>query len=132
VEIDNYCFCCGADNPHGLKLAIESGDDGEVFTYFTPPDYFQGFHGVVHGGILSTLMDEIMAHAALRGVPYNAATARMEVSFRRPALTGVQLKIIGRIKSVTGRRITTEAEILNPDKKKIAEATGLFLRLRDA
>ncbi|MBN2432574.1 MAG: PaaI family thioesterase [Acidobacteria bacterium] len=129
MEVDNYCFCCGRDNPRGMKLDIRSGEDGEVYTLYTPPAEFQGYQGVVHGGILATLMDEIMAHALLRRGMGSAATARMEVVFRHPARTGVELRICGRVEDVSGRRITTTAVIADADGRRLAEARALFLRI---
>jgi len=129
MEVDHYCFCCGRDNPRGMKLDIRPGDDGEVFTLYTPPAEFQGYQGVIHGGILSTLLDEIMAHAVLRRGLGSAATARMEIVFRRPARTGVELRISGRVEDVSGRRITTTAVITDEDGQRLAEAKALFLRI---
>jgi uncharacterized protein (TIGR00369 family) len=129
MEVDNYCFCCGKDNPQGMKLEIHTGEDGEVFTLYTPPAVFQGYQGVIHGGILSTLLDEIMAHAVLRQGTGSAATARMEVVFRRPARTGVQLRVTGRVDDVNGRRINTSGAIVDADGQRVAEAKALFLKI---
>ena len=85
---------------------------------------------MVHGGILSTLLDEIMAHAILADGPVSAATARMEVTFRKPARTGEPLQVLGKVEEAAGRRIRTSARILNSEDKIVAEATALFIRIK--
>ena len=66
--IDNdKCFVCGKKNPYGLKLQFTYSPDGEtVETTFIPDDKYQGWKDMVHGGIIATLLDEIMAKAALK------------------------------------------------------------------
>ena len=131
MEDDNYCFCCGEANPQGLHLDIQPADGGhEVRARFITPPHLQGYKEVVHGGILATLLDELMAHAAIRAVPFSVATARMEISFRRPARVGVPLEVIGRVASIDGRRVTTAGVIKDESDQILAEATALFLRVR--
>ena len=59
---NNYCFACGKENPDGLQLEFKYSEDGsKVETTYIPPEKFQGWKGIVHGGIITTLLDEIMA-----------------------------------------------------------------------
>ena len=80
---DGMCFACGPRNDIGLRLEFEAAG-GDIVTRFLPQDRHQGFQGIVHGGILSTLLDEVMAHVLMRrGI--RAVTARMEVQFKQIA-----------------------------------------------
>lgn len=126
---DHYCFACGADNPAGLKLRFRR--EGEVYaTTFVAPPTLQGYHGIVHGGIVATLLDEIMARYVweLQG---QAATARLNVSYRRPAPVGEPLEVRGWVTAVRrgGKATETAAEIRLGDGTLIAEATALIVRL---
>ncbi len=124
LEIDQYCFACGTENPIGLKLKFENTGGG-VVANFTPGKEHQGFINVVHGGILSTLMDEAMAHAVLAR-EIKAVTARMSLSFKKPTRIGEPLTVNGRIIEKKGRIIKTAASIIQ-NSIITAEASGDFI-----
>ena len=132
MERDNYCFGCGSDNPVGLRLEIESGEDGAVRSRYAVPEHFQGYHGVVHGGILATLLDEVMAHAVLRRVGGSAATAQLEVRYRTPAMVGDPLCLEASVLRTSGRRIQVEGRIRRADGQLVAEGQALFLQVGPA
>src|SRR5688572_1186580 len=94
LEVDHYCFGCGIENPIGLKLKFESSGGG-VVANFTPAKEHQGFANLVHGGILSALMDEAMAHAVLSR-NLKAVTGKMEVTYKKPTRIGEPLTVQGR------------------------------------
>ncbi|HOB53548.1 MAG TPA: PaaI family thioesterase [Acidobacteriota bacterium] len=128
MERDRFCFCCGTDNPHGLRLRIEHDEStGRVFTECAMAERYQGYRGTVHGGLLATLLDELMAHAALRAADGHAATARMEVAFRRAVPVGEPLRVEAEVDKVSGRRIQTRGWIVNSRGERLAEASALFL-----
>lgn len=124
LEIDNYCFACGTENPIGLKLKFEYTSGG-VVANFTPGKEYQGFINLVHGGIISVLMDEAMAYAVLSR-KIKAVTAKMTVSFKKPTRIGEQLTINGRIVEKKGKLIRTTANI-SQNGMITAEATADFL-----
>ena len=64
LEDDHYCFVCGEENPSGLHLKF-SANKGKIQTEFIPRKIHQGYKNIVHGGIISTLLDEAMVKAAL-------------------------------------------------------------------
>ncbi len=121
---DNYCFACGTENPIGLKLKFEYTSGG-VVANFTPGKEYQGYINLVHGGILSTLMDEAMAYAILSR-EMKAITARMAVSFKKPTRIGERLTINGRIIEKKGKLIKTSANI-SQNGMITAEATADFI-----
>ncbi|HEY3416822.1 MAG TPA: PaaI family thioesterase [Armatimonadota bacterium] len=126
---DRMCFACGPDNPVGLKLTFHQ--EGDVYvTTFVADRVYQGYECVVHGGIMVTLLDEVMARYVWEKAG-PAATARLEVSFRRPAPTGQRLEIRGWITGIRrgGRVYETAALARLEDGTVLAEATGLVLVL---
>ena len=84
---NNYCFACGSKNPDGLKLEFKYSDDGsKAETTYIPPEKFQGWKGIVHGGIITTLLDELMAKAAINK-GYQILTGEITTRFKNPAKT---------------------------------------------
>lgn len=126
IEDSEMCFACGKDNPIGLKLDFEL-KDGIVETTFTPQKVHQGFAGITHGGLLSTLLDEVMANL-LYLQELEAVTAKMEVKFRQPVSIGEELTITGWIEREKKRTVNTGAKILNQHQEKVAEAEAVFIK----
>jgi len=128
VEDDGMCFCCGPRNPIGLKLTFETLPDGRMRTYWTPRPEHQGFKEIVHGGLIATLMDEVMIqllHA--RGV--HAVTAELSTRFLRPLRTGKRYRFDSRLLEDKGRVVTAEAEGVD-DESGERVATGSFKCVR--
>ncbi len=124
VDTDRYsmCFGCGQENPIGLKLSFQ-WDGKTARAEFTPSELHQGWSGFVHGGIITCLLDEAMAYAALfSGV--NCATARMQVRLRRLALVGEPLTITSSITKKTRKVVEAKAAISQKDGTLIAEGTA--------
>ncbi len=118
----SMCFACGKNNPIGLKLNFKW--DGKIArAEFTPNKFHQGWSGLVHGGIITVLLDEAMAYAALLdGV--NTITATMRARLRRPAPIDKPLIINGSITKKTRRLVETKATISLTDGTLIAEGTA--------
>ena len=88
------CFVCGPDNPIGLHLTFRL-EDGVCVSEFTPGENHQGYPGVIHGGMIYSALDDVMANwLYLRGA--RAYTARCEIRYRRPAHEGETLHLVGR------------------------------------
>jgi uncharacterized protein (TIGR00369 family) len=125
INADKMCFACGKDNPIGLKLEFKELDDKYV-AEFTPKPEYQGYIGVLHGGIISTLLDEAMASYLFhKGIL--AFTAEMNVKFKKPVPTDGKLKIEGWISQQKGRIIEMAAHVLLVDGVVAAQATAKFL-----
>ena len=123
---DHGCFGCGEQNPCGLRLAFATTEEG-VRASFTPRPQDQGFLGVVHGGIVSTLLDEAMAWAAF-GRSLWAVTGKLDVRFRRPVEVGVEVVVSGSVLAVRGRLVDTVGEVRRTaDNELLAQGTGLFV-----
>jgi uncharacterized protein (TIGR00369 family) len=114
------CFVCGQNNPIGLKISFRN-EGGVARAEFTPGKLYQGWSGVLHGGITMALLDEAVSYAALfAGV--NAITAKMDVRIRRPIPIGETLSITGTVNKRTGKLVTTEGAIFFKDGTLVAEA----------
>lgn len=123
------CFGCGLRNDVGLKLVFRL-EGNEVVTDFTPDVRFQGFPGVVHGGVLATLLDEALSRTATVEGRW-MMTGRLEIRYRSAALVGVPLRVVARVISSRSRMVQAEGEIRLADEPDtiIADAKGTFLPL---
>lgn len=133
VPADHHCFGCGRLNPHGLQLAFFANPDGAgVWAPFTPSERDEGYASVTHGGIVSTVLDEVMAWALYaRGIW--AVTARINVAFRAPTTIGEPATAFGRLVADRGRLLETAGELRRTaDDRLLAEATATFARVPDA
>ena len=118
----SQCFGCGQDNPIGLKLSFQ-WDGKTVRAEFTPTEFYQGWSGLVHGGIIICMLDEAMSWVALfEGM--NCVTAKMQVKLRRLTSIGEPLIITGSITKKTRKLVATKAAISLKDGTPIAEATA--------
>ncbi len=124
---DDTCFACGGRNESGLKLRFASdGADHAVRAETVLDARFQGWRGFAHGGILSTLIDDAMAHAGV-AAGYFGFMARVDVRFRHPAPIGAPLIVRA---WVTWRRrdvFGVEAEVLGADGTVYTTAEGKFV-----
>jgi acyl-coenzyme A thioesterase PaaI-like protein len=119
-EDDRMCFACGKDNPDGLQLEFESvGSD--VRTSVTFPRKFQGYSDVVHGGLVSTVLDETMV-TLLNRMGYLALTAELSVRFREPVRVGERIDVTASLIEKRGKIFTLVAVASRPDGTKVATA----------
>jgi len=126
LEDDNYCFVCGEKNPHGLHLKF-SLDNGKVMAEFTPQKIHQGYKDIIHGGIISTLLDEAMVKAALmQGMP--AVTIEITIRFKCPLMSGEKAIVEATIIKMNKRVIETLAVMKKTDNSIIAEGHAKLLR----
>ena len=116
---NQMCFGCGRQNPIGLQLDFEE-IEGEYITRFVGKPEHQGYDNIMHGGIVSTLLDEIMArYVYAQGL--TAVTARLEVRFLAPTPIGTELTVTGRLASSRGRLYELTGNIRLPDGTITAE-----------
>jgi acyl-coenzyme A thioesterase PaaI-like protein len=125
----SMCFVCGRDNPIGLHLTFYV-DDGKVTTTFTPRPEHQGWPGVMHGGITSTILDETVGRTAFL-VDMWAVTGRMEVRFRQPIPIGEPFTVTAEIVRVRSRALEARGEIRLADGTIAAETQATYIRISD-
>jgi acyl-coenzyme A thioesterase PaaI-like protein len=123
-----HCFVCGLENPVGLQLKIYQLGPGLIETTFTAPEHFQGYPGVLHGGIVATILDEISgrAHMGDPSQPRFMFTGKLEVIYRKNVPTGQPLRIVGKAGKAHGRAAEGWAGIYDAAGVLLAEATTLL------
>ena len=122
----NRCFVCGPGNPEGLQVRFRL--EGDVCrAEFVPAPNHGGYDGVTHGGILFSLLDDVMANwVFLRGE--QCFTARAEVRYRRALPIGTPIRLEGRLRRRKGRLAIMDGLVLRQDDGSVvAEATGSFM-----
>jgi acyl-coenzyme A thioesterase PaaI-like protein len=120
------CFACGPANPIGLRLHFK--EDGDtVCAEFTPGAHYQGYDGVLHGGIVAAALDDAMAQLFYRK-GQESLTARLEIRFRKETPVGERLVVTAWLTGGRARVFTAEAALSLPDGTRLAEAKGTFFR----
>ncbi len=124
-----HCFVCGVSNPFGLGLKFYESSPGEVTSEYTVPERFQGYPGVVHGGIVAAMLDEVTGRAFM-GDPESPRfmyTARLEVRYRKNVPVGQPLRLVGRVGKNKGRTALATGELYGPDGALLAEAEAMLI-----
>ena len=126
-EIIKYsgCFVCGDENPHGLRIPFFY-EDGQAVAEYTADTKFQGYRGIFHGGLVATLLDEIMAKAVLAQKRY-CMTVEMNIRFKKAIPVGTALRLTARVTADRGRLLETAGELTGPDGTIHASATGKYM-----
>ena len=122
----HHCFACGALNEQGIHLDLHVDGD-RCWTELTVADRFQGWDGIAHGGIICTILDEVMAWS-LAATDNWGLTARLNVDFKRPVRLGVPIRGEGWITTVRRRIVETAARIVDPESGDVlATATATYV-----
>ncbi len=124
------CFVCGRDNPIGLGLSFYLDQEGCVHAEYAPKEEHQGFPGVMHGGLITTMLDELIGRTAI-AQNWWCMTAKLEVRFKKPVPIGKPLKLKGKIIRQKGRLLEGYGELRLEDGSLAAEAEGVYLRIPD-
>jgi acyl-coenzyme A thioesterase PaaI-like protein len=115
------------DNPGGLKLKFARQGD-YMTTSFTPGEAYQGYPGVTHGGIIATIMDEVMAQFLFQaGTP--VMTAKLEVRYRQAMPADRPTLYRARLTRDARRLFDLEADAVGPSGEVFATARGTYLPL---
>jgi uncharacterized protein (TIGR00369 family) len=122
----HHCFACGTLNETGMRLDLHV-ERGRSWTEWTYEGRFQGWDGIAHGGILATVLDEVMAWA-LVGEDNWGLTARIAVDFKRPVSVGQALRAEGWVTRSRRRIVDTAGHIVDTGSGRVlAEATGTYV-----
>jgi len=120
------CFVCGDKNPFGLNVPFYLEDDKVVAEYTAGP-HFQGYKDILHGGILSALLDEVMIRAVLaQGIL--SLTSEIKIKFKKLVRIGDRLSLEGRLVEDKGRVLVAEGRIINQNQEVVAWGEGKFFR----
>jgi acyl-coenzyme A thioesterase PaaI-like protein len=123
---NNRCFACGSRNRHGLRLRFATDGDHGVTAAWRPEVAWEGFRGVIHGGVISTVLDEAMSKAvAAAGI--RALTCELRVRLHQRVEVAEELQIRGWVVERRKRRIVTEATRKDSNALERAHAWATFL-----
>lgn len=126
LQDDNYCFACGESNPSGLHLKF-SIETGKASAEFVPQKVHQGYKDIIHGGIISTILDEAMVKASLmQGIP--AVTVEITVRFKNVLFTGEKVIVEALIEKKNRKIIEASSVLKKPGGMIIAEGRAKLLR----
>jgi uncharacterized protein (TIGR00369 family) len=123
---NDNCFACSANNPSGLKM--EFFTDGErVLSWPTVPEHLSGWGRIVHGGVITTMLDEIMGWSALHLLKRMTLTKSITVDFLKPVYVGEELRLEGKPLELQGdRKALMQSFLYDPEGQLCASATGVF------
>ena len=129
---DLFCFACGDKNTDGLQLKFSYPQPGTCLAEFVPEKKYQGWKGILHGGIISTLLDEAMAHAVGgvegEGGASEAVTAELTVRFKKPVRIGSKIVLSGKVEKDNAKIVEASSEITDETGLVLASARGKLVR----
>ena len=129
LEDDHHCYVCGKENAHGFRLDFAHPEKGRLTAEAIFKKEHQGFKGIVHGGLVATLLDEMMVNLAwIEGVP--AVTAELNIRLKKAVKVGEKVLLEGRIKREEGRALYASATAKDARGTLLATATATCLRIK--
>lgn len=124
-ESYDLCFVCGKANPIGWKLEFSYDHEGHAFTKVNISGNYAGYPGVIHGGVISTILDEVMAKAVMHSGKI-AYTAMLQVRYRMPLPANEEVQAEGWIELPKSRTLKTKARLFG-NAGLYAEAEAIFI-----
>ena len=122
------CFVCGDKNDIGLKVDFFN-EEGKTIAEYTPTPEFEGYKDILHGGIISALLDEVMIKSIIaKGIL--TLTSRVDIRFKNLTRIGEKLLLEGWIKEDRRRLIIAEGRAFKQNGEVIAEARGTYFRIK--
>jgi uncharacterized protein (TIGR00369 family) len=123
----NACFGCGGANDAGMKLAFEQDDERRrIVGRFRLGERYQGGGGMLHGGIIATLLDEAMGKVC-RFRQVKAVTAELTVEYLKPIRVNQEIVVEAFEKEANGRNLICVGEIRNEEGVVLARGKGRFV-----
>lgn len=123
---DYHCFACSPHNPIGLRLNFYETDEG-VEAEWEPAKYYEGYPGVIHGGIQSVLLDEITAWAVYIKAKTSGVTSRLNVKFKKPvSSTQKKITVKGKIEKIQRNFVYLKGELFDENNELCAEAEVVY------
>lgn len=123
-----HCFVCGLSNPFGLHLRFYNTGLGEVSAEVTLPEQFEGYPGVVHGGIVAAMLDEAAGRSHMMGEDARFMyTARLEVRYRKNVPVGKRIRLVGKAGTSKRRTAVATSAVYDEESNLLAEAEALLV-----
>jgi acyl-coenzyme A thioesterase PaaI-like protein len=125
------CFVCGENNPHGLHLKSRI-EEGRVVLDYTTREADRGYRQMVHGGIVGTLLDEVMTWAAILFVRKACVAAEFTTRLKTPVEVGQRLRVEGETETGRSRLVLTTGRALDANGNVVATASGKYVPMPPA
>ncbi|HMK57354.1 MAG TPA: PaaI family thioesterase [Dissulfurispiraceae bacterium] len=126
---DGQCFVCGKDNHSGLQLSFKYSG-GKSLSEFVLASQFQGYKNIIHGGLVTAILDEAMIYAAM-SEGLNPVTAEITVRFKQPLNAGQAATVEAELIRKTDRLIEARSRITDSmSGTLVAEATAKMIPLK--
>lgn len=123
----NNCFACHPNNNHGLKLKFYADDDKqEVFTRIQPEHHFNGFPGILHGGVQCALIDEVAYWAMFDRIKKIGLTAKIDLIYLKPVPMDTELVVSGKVINQEKRSVAVETVIKDGQEDVLTKANVLY------
>ena len=120
----DHCFVCGRKNPYGLYMIFYDNGRDEVYAEHTIPAAYQGYPGIVHGGVQAAVLDEIVGRVSMIEDHHHfMMSVRLVVKYRHPVPVETPLRVVGRVVRLRGRLGRADGEIILPDGTVATEAS---------
>ena len=127
----HHCFACGTDNPIGLNMQFYRLGD-RVCSDITLQRNHEGWENMAHGGIISTILDEVMSWTVLYFKRTFLVTRKMNTKYIKPVSLGIPLTARGKILDEPGNsRIEVQGEIVDAEGKLLVKSLGEFVMLAE-
>jgi acyl-coenzyme A thioesterase PaaI-like protein len=126
------CFVCGVENAAGLQMRFFEGEGEPVIVTaeYTVSRQYQGYPGIVHGGIVAAMLDEVTSRTIMRGDPPRfVVTAKLSLRYRKPVPVETPLKMTGRVIEDRGKVIMVSGVMVGPDGELLAEAEAVLMEV---
>ncbi len=128
-----HCFVCGIQNPFGLQLKFYDNGIDKVWTEYIIPEYFQGYPGVAHGGVIAAMLDEVCSRTAMiSDSNHFMITAKMDIKYRCPVPVDHLLRIVGKLTKSRDRILQAEGYIYLDDETIAAQSSVTLVDIPEA
>ncbi len=128
VRENHYCFGCSPLNPSGLQMRFHT-DGKALFSWVTVPAHLCGWQDLVHGGVITTMLDEVMGWSTIYLLKCFPLTKSISVDFLKPVYAGKEIRVEGRLSSVRERESVMEALLYDREGNLCSRAGGVFALL---
>ncbi len=122
-----HCFVCGLDNHNGLQMKFYEDGSGKVIADITVPGHFQGYPGIVHGGIIAAMLDEVSGRTITNSETTRwMVTASLSIRYRKPVPVEKPLHLVGSLIQDSGAVARVHGEIFDEGGILLAEAEAVL------
>ena len=127
-----HCFVCGTENTNGLQMSFYDDNHETVCSTVTVDQRFQSYPGIVHGGILATMLDEVVGRVAMIGDHHHfMMTVNLNAKYRQPVPINTELRVEGKIIKMRGRLATARGDVILSDGTVACEAELTLANMPD-